>query len=76
MTNFTIVSGLKQQYELNEEISLTGIKIRITYSDGSTEEIYVTSSMVVGTVPDTSSTGTKTLKLKYGGIQKALRLRL
>lgn len=71
VTNFTIVSGLKQQYELNEEIFLTGIKIRITYSDGSTEEIYVTSSMVVGTVPDTSSTGTKTLKLKYGGIQKS-----
>lgn len=67
--DFTILSGLKSKYALNETFSVTGIIIRETYSDGSTQSVNVTSSMVVGTLPSTSTPGQKTLTLKYGDVQ-------
>jgi hypothetical protein len=71
VTNISIKSGLKQEYELNETFSLTGIVLRVTYDDQTTADVNLTEVMVVGTAPNTASVGTKTLTISYSGYQKS-----
>ncbi len=70
VTDFSVTSGLKQEYNQNESFSITDIVISVSYNDSSFEEINVNAAMVIGTVPDTATVGPKTLTIKYGDIQK------
>lgn len=68
--DFVIQSGLKNEYLLNETFDVTNFIIKVTYSDNTTANINVTSSMFTSSLPNTGTTGTKTFKLSYGGIEK------
>ncbi|NLD26807.1 MAG: hypothetical protein GX661_05550, partial [Acholeplasmataceae bacterium] len=69
--NIAIKTGLKESYELNETLTLTGIVLTVTYNDFSSEEINLTTAMIIGTAPNTTSAGTKTLTIKIGDVQKS-----
>ncbi|MBO6280468.1 MAG: bacterial Ig-like domain-containing protein [Bacilli bacterium] len=63
ITNISIkTSPTKTEYEVGEEIDLSGLVIEVSYSDGSKTEITGNDVQVRG---DTSSSGTKTITLIY-----------
>ena len=55
----------KTEYFVGEDIDLTGAKITVTYEDGSTPNIDVTSEMISGF--DSSTAGTNTVTVTYEG---------
>lgn len=55
----------KTVYEIGESLNTTGLKLKLTYSDGSTETI--TSGYTVSGF-DSSTAGTKTVTVKYGDL--------
>lgn len=55
----------KTVYEIGELLNTTGLKLKLTYSDGSTETI--TSGYTVSGF-DSSTAGTKTVTVKYGDL--------
>ena len=54
----------KTEYEIGESLNTFGLKLKLTYSDGSYE--YVTDGFAVSGF-DSSSSGTKTIRVEYGG---------
>ena len=56
-------SPIKTTYTVGEILDLTGGKITVTKSDNSTEEIAITSEMVIGF--DNTTAGTKTITVTY-----------
>lgn len=59
-----IDNSFKTSYKLDEALTLSSAKILVTYNDGTTEVVAVTSDMVTGF--DTSVSGNqKTLKVTY-----------
>ena len=69
LTKISFVPSLEVKYEYNigEELDLTNVKIKLTYSDDTYETIDVTIDMV--TPVDMSSAGYKTVYINYGGLQ-------
>ena len=55
---------VKTEYNLGEEVSLSGGQAIVTYNDTSTARVNLDNSMIVGAV-DTSSTGSKTVNVKF-----------
>ena len=55
----------KTSYKVGESLDISGLIIKVTKSNGSIENVYVTSSMVSGF--DSSVVGTQTLTITYGG---------
>ena len=55
----------KTVYEIGESLNTSGLKLKLTYSDGSTETI--TSGYTVSGF-DSSTAGTKTVTVKYGDL--------
>ena len=53
----------KLEYEVNENLDLTGTKITVKYNDGTSEDIDVTSSMI--NKVDMTSEGKKEIKITY-----------
>ena len=56
------ILGAKSEYNLGETFDLTSLKLKITYEDGSFEEIDITSSMVAE-MPDMTVAGEATLEV-------------
>ena len=55
----------KTTYEIGESLNTSGLKLKLTYSDGSTETI--TSGFTTSGFSSTTS-GTKTVTVEYGGL--------
>lgn len=70
VTDFTISSGLKNQYALGETLDINYISIKVTYEDNTTAIIPVTAAMIVGNNPSTSTLGNISFKLAYKSIEK------
>lgn len=57
----------KTEYYVDEEFSLEGGEITVTYEDDTTEELALTAEGVECTQPDMSKPGNKTITVTYGG---------
>ena len=68
----TIISEPQTEYELNETLNLDGGKILVEYTDDTEEEIVMTPEIVSGF--DSSTAGTKTLTVTYGGCTAAFTI--
>ena len=67
VSSIQIVQGaFKEIYALDETLNLTNSKILVTYTDGSTANVAITSSMVTGFDSSTTTTG-RTLTVTYKG---------
>jgi len=71
---------LKEQYNLGEEVDLSGAQVKVTKTDGSTfyvdlthSSIKVVSGLVDGTKLDTSTLGTNTFKITYEGVSFSIQ---
>lgn len=65
ITNVTLFAPAdKVEYFTGEAFDITGAQLLVEYSDGTTEYVDVTEDMLVA-VPDTDTTGTKTVQIKY-----------
>ena len=56
---------MKKEYNVGEELDVTGLTIKVTKSDGSEETVDATADMVTGF--DSSAAGTVTLTVTYEG---------
>ena len=66
VTSITVNSTThKTAYKVGDTIDLTGLTIEAAKSDGTKETVTVTNPMISGF--DTSSAGTKTVTITYGG---------
>ena len=67
VSSIQIVQGaFKEIYALDEALNLSQSKILVTYSDGSTAHVAITSAMVSGFDSSTTTTG-RTLTITYKG---------
>ncbi len=67
VSSIQIVQGsFKEIYALDENINLSHAKLLVTYTDGSTANVSVTSAMVSGFDTSTTTTG-RTLTVTYKG---------
>ena len=57
----------KTNYKLGENLSLSGGSIKVTYSDGTSEDVPLTDKEVEVSGFDNTKTGTQTLKVSYKG---------
>lgn len=64
VSEISVTQPTKTEYELGTDLDLTGAQIKITYADGSTEEIAVTESMVSGY--DKNKVGEQVITVTYG----------
>jgi uncharacterized repeat protein (TIGR02543 family) len=55
----------KTRYAIGEPLDLTGLEVTATYSDNSTETVTITAADISGF--DSSTAGTQTLTISYGG---------
>ena len=58
---------VKTAYVIGEEFTLEGGTIKVTYTDGSTDEIPMTAPSVTVKEPGLKASGTKTVQMKVGG---------
>lgn len=65
LTGIEVKAGLLTRYEEGEDFA--GGVLTLTYSDGSTEEIAITSAMLTGF--DTSTAGEKQVTVQYQGFE-------
>ena len=65
ITEITIKSLPKTEYEFGEELSLTNGYIRINYNDGSSEEIAIDNSQVTVEGYNSEKVGNQTITVKY-----------
>ena len=63
---------LKTEYDVNEELDISGMTIKLNYSNQTNEVIDVTMSMV--TKPDMSTTGEKTVTITYLGFTASYKI--
>ncbi|MCH5171602.1 MAG: bacterial Ig-like domain-containing protein [Erysipelotrichales bacterium] len=63
----------KTEYEIGEELDLTGLTIMVYYADGSSEEIPVTMSMIKS-MPNMSTSGEKTVVITYEGKEDSYKI--
>ena len=68
ITSISVVDGtIDTTLKVGESLDTSGIKVLVTYSDGSTEEIGA-DKLTIGTV-DTATAGTKELTVSYEGVE-------
>jgi hypothetical protein len=68
ITGITVTAPTKTDYTVGDELDLTGGKVTVNYSDGSSDEpIDITAGMVSGF--DSSAAGEKTITVTYQGKQ-------
>ena len=60
-----VTDSVKKEYNIGDELDVTGLTITVTKSDGSEETVDATADMVSGF--DSSEAGTKTLTVTYEG---------
>lgn len=70
MTGFVIHSGLNNFYVVSSTLPITSMVIKVSYSDGSTENVNVTTDMLTSSMPDMNTAGQKSFKLTYQGMEK------
>lgn len=58
-------SGYKSVYNVDDELDLTGLKIVVSYNNGTSESITVTSAML--SAYDMSTSGAKQITITHGG---------
>ena len=63
---------LKTEYDVNEELDISGMTIKLNYDNQTSEVIDVTMSMV--TKPDMSTTGEKTVTITYLGFTASYKI--
>lgn len=63
---------LKTEYDVNEELDISGMTIKLNYSNQTNEVIDVTMSMI--TKPDMSTTGEKTVAITYLGFTASYKI--
>lgn len=63
---------LKTEYEVNEELDISGMTIKLNYSNQTSEVINVIMSMV--TKPDMSTTGEKIVTITYLGFTASYKI--
>ena len=63
---------LKTEYEVNEELDISGMTIKLNYSNQTNEVIDVIMSMV--TKPDMTTTGEKTVTITYLGFTASYKI--
>lgn len=63
---------LKTEYEVNEELDIAGMTIKLNYSNQTNEVIGVIMSMV--TKPDMTTTGEKTVTITYLGFTASYKI--
>lgn len=56
----------KTYYEVGEEFTVEGGMVTVTYTDGSTQEVPMTSPSFTVAKPSMSAVGTKNINVKYG----------
>lgn len=66
-TGITLKTGFKNTYLVGDSVDTTGGEITVTYSDGSTQDIAITSDMIKNFTTNLASEKTKTMKIKYAG---------
>lgn len=76
MTDFVIMSGLNSEYLVDSTLTITSMVIKVTYSDATTENVNVTSAMLTSNMPDMSTTGDKSFKLTYQGMEKTFTFKV
>ena len=64
----------KVEYFTKEEFNLEGGVILVTYEDGSTAELSMTSSQLEVNKPNTSKTGSKNVGIKYRGKKTSFKI--
>lgn len=57
----------KSEYVIGDEFSIEGGELLVTYTDGTEEVISMSASGVKVTPPGLSASGTKSVKVEYGG---------
>jgi len=68
-----INEGFKTQYLYNENLDLSTLKLKITYIDGTTKNIPVTTAMINGYNP--KQLGEQNITLKYETFEQGLQVR-
>lgn len=63
--SISVSAAPRTTFNMNEELSLSGWKLLVKYSDGTEKEVQITSDMVTGY--DSSSAGEKELTITYSG---------
>ena len=63
--SISVVEGYKTVYTVGDDLDLSSLKITVTYSDETTKEVAVTSSMISGA--DMDSVGPQTVTVTYNG---------
>ena len=58
--------GHESVYELNDNFSIVGLKLKLVKQDGKTEEVVVTQDMIKQ-MPDMSTVGKKQITIVYDG---------
>ena len=67
ITNITMKTLPKIEYEFGEELSLTGGYVTVNYNDDSSEDITLDNSQVIVEGYDSEKVGNQTLTVKYMG---------
>ena len=65
IASLSIEGKPQNEYEMNDRLDLSGIHLKVSYTDRSSEMIEITSSMVSGF--DLSQEGDQTVTVTYGG---------
>ncbi len=64
----------KTEYYVDEEFTVEGGVILVTYSDDTTKDVSMTAEGVTLTEPDMSKTGNKTITVTYGGKKTTFKI--
>lgn len=67
VTGITLKTGFKNTYHVGDSVDTTGGEITVTYSDGSTQDIAITNTMIRYFTTNLASEENKTMKIIYEG---------
>lgn len=66
VSKLEVIEGLKAEYELNEAPDYSGVKVLVTYNDGSTETVGA-DKLTISTL-NTSIVGKTKITITYDGV--------
>lgn len=72
VSSIALKAGATTAYQVGDAVSLEGMTVVVTWSDGTTTEVPVTAAMLSGF--DTATAGTKTVTVTYEGVTTTLSI--